>query len=50
MLNSIATYNNCDTDAVIYFALSSKEIFKIEEQRTFGLEIAIKLGMALTEV
>lgn len=40
--NSIATYNNFDTDAVIYFALSSKEIFKIEEQRTFGLEIAIK--------
>lgn len=42
VLNSIATYNNFDTDAVIYFALSSKEIFKIEEQRTFGLEIAIK--------
>lgn len=42
VLNSIATYNHFDTDAVIYFALSSKEIFKIEEQRTFWLEIALK--------
>lgn len=42
VLNSIATYNHFDTDAVIYFVLSSQEIFKIEEQRTFELEIAIK--------
>ena len=42
VLNSIATYNHFDTDAVIYFALPSKEIFNIEEQRTFGLEIALK--------
>lgn len=42
VLNSIANYNHFDIDAVIYFALSSKEIFKVEEQRTFGLEIALK--------
>lgn len=42
VINSIANYNNFKTDAVIYFALSSEEIFKIEEQHRFELEIAIK--------
>lgn len=42
VINSVATYNHFDTDAVVYYGLNSLQIFEVEEKGSTVLEIAVK--------